>query len=105
MSKRYQTGVWDMFSVMGGLNSIVLWQNNGLAQRDKVHFTRRGYLTLGDLFFNALMKNFEKHLQSNNQLGTEGRANGNQIELKISGVKPQVKISSPQPADLNDGLK
>jgi hypothetical protein len=68
MSKKHQTGVWDMFSVMGGLNSIVLWEKNKLAQRDKIHFTREGYLTMGDLFFNALMKNFENYIESKNQL-------------------------------------
>ena len=106
MSKKYQTGVWDMFSVMGGLNSVVLWQNNGLAQRDKVHFTRRGYLTLGDLFFNALMNSFERYLQNNNQIITEkGFSESEESERKLTGVKPQLKVSSPQPAYLNDGLK
>ncbi|GAB1450118.1 hypothetical protein MASR2M47_01740 [Draconibacterium sp.] len=52
-----------MYEVMGGLNSVVLWEKNGLAQRDKIHFTREGYLLLGDLFFNALMNNFEKYVQ------------------------------------------
>jgi len=105
LSKRFDTGVWDMYSVMGGLNSIVLWQNNGLAQRDKVHFTRRGYLTLGDLFFNALMKNFEQYLQNNNRLVTKKQSEINHSELKIKGVKPQVKTVSPVPMDLDDGLK
>jgi len=68
MAKRYNIGVWDMYSVMGGLNSIVLWEKNGLAQRDKVHFTRRGYLTVGDLFFNALMQGFEDYFYSKQQL-------------------------------------
>ncbi len=61
-------GVWDMYRVMGGLNSVVLWEKNQLAQNDKIHFTREGYLLLGDLFFNALMKNFEKYLQEKNAL-------------------------------------
>ncbi len=63
MAKEYHAGVWDMYEVMGGLNSVVLWEKNGLAQRDKIHFTREGYLILGDLFFNALMKNFEEYMQ------------------------------------------
>ncbi|WP_319503536.1 GDSL-type esterase/lipase family protein [uncultured Draconibacterium sp.] len=62
MAKKYNAGVWDMFSVMGGLNSIVLWQKNGLAQSDKIHFTREGYLMIADLFFGALMKDFENFL-------------------------------------------
>lgn len=63
MANEYDAGVWNLYEVMGGLNSVVLWEKNGLAQRDKIHFTREGYLILGDLFFNALMKNFEKYIQ------------------------------------------
>jgi lysophospholipase L1-like esterase len=68
MAKKYQAGVWDMYSVMGGLNSIVLWEKNNLAQHDKIHFTREGYLTLGDLFFNALIQGFENYIESKNQI-------------------------------------
>lgn len=68
MAKKYQTGVWDMFSVMGGLNSIVLWEKNNLAQHDKIHFTREGYLIMGDLFFNALMKNFENYIYNKKEI-------------------------------------
>jgi lysophospholipase L1-like esterase len=68
MSEKLYTGVWDMYSVMGGLNSVVLWEKNNLAQRDKIHFTREGYLTLADLFFNALLNDFEQFVQDKNQL-------------------------------------
>jgi len=67
MAQKYNAGVWDMFEVMGGLNSIVLWQKNNLARKDKVHFTREGYLLVADLFFNALMKDFESNSISNIQ--------------------------------------
>ncbi|MCY1718744.1 GDSL-type esterase/lipase family protein [Prolixibacteraceae bacterium Z1-6] len=67
MAKRYDAGVWDLFSVMGGLNSIVLWQKNKLAQSDKVHFTREGYLMVADLFFTALVQDFENYLTTNNR--------------------------------------
>jgi lysophospholipase L1-like esterase len=63
MAEKHSAGVWDMFSVMGGLNSIVLWQNQHLAQADRIHFTREGYLTLADLFTNALLHDFEKYIQ------------------------------------------
>ena len=53
---------------MGGLNSIVLWQQNHLAQSDKIHFTREGYLLIADLFFNALMQDFESYLGQNKQV-------------------------------------
>ena len=41
---------------MGGLKSMEKWQHAGLAQRDKVHFTRAGYLLVGDLFYDAFSK-------------------------------------------------
>ncbi len=80
MAEKYDTGVWDMYSVMGGLNSIVLWEKNNLAQHDKIHFTREGYLTLGDLFFNALMKNFENYIQAKNHLTSNCHFEGGTTE-------------------------
>ena len=46
--------VWDQFEIMGGLKSMEKWQKAGLAQKDKVHFTRTGYQLLGDLLYQAL---------------------------------------------------
>lgn len=63
MAEKYNAGVWDMFEVMGGLNSIVVWQRNNLAQSDKIHFTREGYLTVADLFVTAIMQDFEHYVQ------------------------------------------
>jgi lysophospholipase L1-like esterase len=47
--------VWDQFHIMGGLTSMSQWQEQHLAQHDKVHFTYKGYQLLGDLFFNAFL--------------------------------------------------
>jgi lysophospholipase L1-like esterase len=68
LANKYQAGVWDMFAVMGGLNSIVLWEKNHLARYDKIHFTHEGYSLLGDLFFSALMQDFETYLKSNEEI-------------------------------------
>lgn len=54
--------VWDQFEIMGGLKSMEKWQKAGLAQKDKVHFTRAGYRLMGDLLFQALQKEFAKPL-------------------------------------------
>ncbi|MCB0430276.1 MAG: hypothetical protein H6585_14090 [Flavobacteriales bacterium] len=62
MARRYQAGVWDLFSVMGGLDSIRQWEKYGLAQHDKIHFTRTGYVYVGDLMYSAIMKAYEAHL-------------------------------------------
>jgi lysophospholipase L1-like esterase len=55
LAAMHRGGVWDLFSVMGGLGSMQKWEKTGLARIDKVHFTREGYILLGNLFYNALM--------------------------------------------------
>lgn len=55
--------VWDQFSVMGGLKSMDKWRIAGLAQTDRVHFTRKGYELVGDLFSNAFLEAWIAHQQ------------------------------------------
>jgi lysophospholipase L1-like esterase len=55
-------GVWDFYTVMGGLNSAMAWYNQGLMNKDRIHFNRPGYLLKGDLFFSAFMKSWDDHL-------------------------------------------
>ena len=47
---------WDWYAVMGGSGSMERWQEAGLAQPDKVHFTPAGYRLVGDLLFEALLE-------------------------------------------------
>jgi lysophospholipase L1-like esterase len=63
LSREHNTGFWDLFGVMGGLNSLALWEENGLAKSDKVHFTRKGYTLNSDLLFWAFWEDYEKHLK------------------------------------------
>ncbi|MCK4662219.1 MAG: hypothetical protein KAT68_05100 [Bacteroidales bacterium] len=62
LAEKYNCGIWDFYSVMGGLNSIVLWDRNGLAGKDKLHFSKEGYLLQGDLFFNAFLKKYDEYI-------------------------------------------
>lgn len=48
--------VWDQYAIMGGLRSMEKWHANQLAQRDHVHFTRKGYELIGDMISNALFE-------------------------------------------------
>ncbi|GHT08084.1 hypothetical protein FACS189426_02860 [Bacteroidia bacterium] len=55
LAEQHQGGVWDFFSLMGGLSSMQKWEKAGLAKMDKIHFTKEGYVLIGNLFYNALM--------------------------------------------------
>ncbi|WP_191906901.1 GDSL-type esterase/lipase family protein [Adhaeribacter soli] len=50
--------VWDFYRVMGGLRSVVKWQYSGLATKDRVHLTGKGYKLQGELLFDALMRDY-----------------------------------------------
>lgn len=52
--------VWDQFAVMGGLKSMESWRKKGLAQKDRVHFTASGYNLMGDLFWDAFIRELKK---------------------------------------------
>ena len=64
---KHNGAVWDFFDLMGGLKSMQKWQNEGIAQKDKVHFTTSGYMLMGDLLFNALMDCYMEHLSNKYQ--------------------------------------
>ena len=62
LGKKYNAAVWDFFELMGGLQSMAVWEKAGLAQPDKVHFTLQGYALIGDLLYNALIDRYIEHL-------------------------------------------
>jgi lysophospholipase L1-like esterase len=64
LATKYNLGVWDFFSIMGGLGSMATWQKNDLSKSDRVHFTTAGYKLMGDLMFNAILKSYENHINN-----------------------------------------
>lgn len=64
LAEIHNAGVWDLFSIMGGLKSMAEWQKAGLANRDKIHFVSPGYRLMGDLIFNAFITEYMKHLST-----------------------------------------
>ena len=52
--------VFDQFEIMGGQKSMAKWYEYKLAQKDRVHFTRAGYVLMGNLFYNAFDDAFQK---------------------------------------------
>ena len=68
LAKKHDGVIWDLFSIMGGMNSIVKWEENGLAKSDKIHFTTKGYKLTGDLFFEAFLKSYKEFLEKNGRI-------------------------------------
>lgn len=62
MAQKYESGVWDLFTIMGGLGSMAKWEKADLAKKDKVHFKSSGYKLIGDLFYEALLKSYNNHV-------------------------------------------
>lgn len=52
---------WDMYEAMGGYNAMPQWVNGSpkLATDDYVHFTPGGAKLIGNMFYNALMYEYE----------------------------------------------
>lgn len=65
LGQQYNAAVWNQFDIMGGLRSMQDWEKAGLAQKDKVHFTRAGYQLMGDLLYNALIESYLNHIKAN----------------------------------------
>ncbi len=61
LAKEENCAVWNMYEIMGGYNSSVLWQKYGLMQYDKIHFTKPGYEHLADLFFVAFINAYGEY--------------------------------------------
>jgi lysophospholipase L1-like esterase len=58
------SGFWNMYEAMGGHNSMPSWVNADpqLAGPDYVHFTTRGARLIGNMFYNALIYEYNKTL-------------------------------------------
>jgi hypothetical protein len=56
LAKEYKMGVWDFYSIMGGLGASQKWYKDNLMHKDRIHFTHTGYYLKGDLFYEAFLK-------------------------------------------------
>lgn len=61
---------WDLFSAMGGENSMVGWVNNDptLAAKDYTHFNSRGARYISEMLYNAIMSEYTLWRNSKDQL-------------------------------------
>jgi lysophospholipase L1-like esterase len=61
-------GYWDMYEAMGGYNSMPSWVNAQpeLARPDYVHFSAKGARLVANMFYNALILEYNKYLEEGN---------------------------------------
>lgn len=60
--KKNNIAYWDLFAVMGGYGSMAKWYVSGLAAKDRLHFSKKGYDIQGRLLHSALMKDYEQYI-------------------------------------------
>jgi len=53
-------GYWDLYTAMGGTNSMPSWVEKGYAGKDYVHFSNRGASIASQLFFDAFAAEYAK---------------------------------------------
>ena len=65
-SFRADCAFWDMYSAMGGKNSMPSWvfAQPSLASSDFVHFNERGARVLAEMFYNAFMHDYNAYVSS-----------------------------------------
>jgi len=68
LAEKYNAAVWNLYEIMGGFNSSQVWYETKLMRRDRIHFTHKGYILKGDLFFNAFIKYYDNMIEQENKL-------------------------------------
>lgn len=55
---------FDMYSAMGGYDSMVAWVESGLAAKDYIHFSNKGASIAAQKFYDALMTVYSKWMKN-----------------------------------------
>jgi lysophospholipase L1-like esterase len=55
---------WDLGEVMGGKGSVNKWRKEQMAAKDLLHFTPKGYMLQGYLFYQAFVKSYKKYSEN-----------------------------------------
>lgn len=64
-AKVHNCAWWDLGYVMGGKGSIAKWRGEQMASKDLLHFTPKGYMLQGYLFYQAMIKSYKQFSEKN----------------------------------------
>lgn len=67
LMNKHNIAVWDLYSVMGGYKSMLKWTKAGLAAKDRVHFSPKGYSILGNMMSEALLRSYHYNIKTEKQ--------------------------------------
>jgi len=69
-SFRADCAFWDMYEAMGGENSMPSWvfAEPALAEKDFIHFNPRGARVIAQMFYSALMLEYNNYIKKQNKL-------------------------------------
>jgi lysophospholipase L1-like esterase len=70
---------WSSSAAMGGAGSIGLWFKRGLAQKDMVHLTAKGYVLLADLFYRDIISSYNESVTARKDQPKEPRDSPSRI--------------------------
>lgn len=62
LSEEYGIACWDLYSAAGGKGTSEKWFSRGLAYKDRIHFTEKGYAFLGDIMYSAFSSYYNRWL-------------------------------------------
>jgi lysophospholipase L1-like esterase len=55
---------WKLSEVMGGKGSVNKWRKEQMASKDLLHYTPKGYMLQGYLFYQAFVKSYKKYSEN-----------------------------------------
>lgn len=59
---------WDLYRATNAYGSCIKWNNSGLMDPDKIHFTMEGYRLQGQMLYKVLIKGYNNYLKSSLKL-------------------------------------
>jgi hypothetical protein len=54
---------WDLYTAMGGENSMSSWVSNNLAAKDFTHFSTSGARYVSEMLYNTIMEEYQMYLK------------------------------------------